>query len=251
MKDSHPYFNNGELDSNQLSEEKEKLISRAWGYSQLNMHKEAVDECKKLVSLYPDDPASFIELGLYCEESGETEKAIKYYKYAIKKFPQYSRLYINLGYCFEKYKKRNDMAMVCYEKALQLDPYDEWALNNTAVMLQAEGKWKEAISYYEKSYEACKRSGIAAGQIMHNLAWAYYRVKNYRKAWHMFNSFAAECPDYDNGSVHSDFGCVNYKMGHYREALELVEKGLSLYPDSRRYQRLYRVVSKKINNGQR
>ncbi|MBU2102989.1 MAG: hypothetical protein KKF80_06290, partial [Candidatus Omnitrophica bacterium] len=83
-------------------------------------------------------------------------------------------------------------------------------------------------------------------QIMHNLAWAYYRTKDYGKAWRMFNSFGVECPDYRNSSVHSDFGCVNFKLGHYREALELVEKGLSFHPDNRRNQRLYRVVSNKV-----
>ena len=139
------------------------------------------------------------------------------------------------------------MAAVCYEKTLELEPNDMWALNNTAVMLCKEGKRKEAISYYEKSYEACKQSGVEDGQIMHNLAWAYYRIKNYKKAWRMFNSLVAKCPDYDNGSVHSDFGCVNYKMGNYREALKLVERGLYLYPDNRQYKRLYKVVSKKVS----
>ena len=227
--------------------EKDKLLGRAWGYSELGMHKEAVNECRKLVRLDPNDPSSFVELCFYCEESGDIEKAIKYYRYAIKRFPKCFHLYLNLGYCFEKYKKRNDLAAVCYEKALELDPNDMWALNNIGVMLAKEGKWKEAILYYEKAYEACEQSGMEAGQIMHNLAWAYYRIKSYRKAWRMFNSLIVECPDYDNGLVHSDFGCVNYKMGDYCEALKLVERGLALYPDSRQYKRLYKVVSKKVS----
>ena len=231
-----------------LSYEKNRVLGRAWGYSELDMHKEAVDECKKLVRLDTNDSSSLIELGLYCEESGETEKAIKYYRYAIKRFPKCSRLYLNLGYCFEKYKKRNDLAAVCYEKALELDPNDMWALNNTGVMLAKEGKRKEAILYYEKSYEVYQKSDRSSGaQIMHNLAWAYYRIKSYKKAWLLLTRLTVECPDYDNGSLHSDFGCVNYKMGDYREALKLVERGLSLYPDSRQYKRLYKVVSKKVS----
>ena len=229
--------------------EKDKLLDRAWGYSELDMHKEAIAECEELIRLYPDDPSSFIEMGLYSEEGGETEEAIEYYRYAIKRFPKCSRLYLNLGYCFEKYKKRNDLAVVCYEKALELDPNDMWVLNNTAVMLHKEGKRLEALSYYEKAYEASKASGETNSCILHNLAWTYYRIKNYKKAWRMFNRLIAKCPDYDNGSVHSDFGCVNYKMGNYREALNLVKKGQSLYPDSRQYRRLYKVVSKKMNNG--
>jgi tetratricopeptide (TPR) repeat protein len=232
---------------NDEKDKKNKLLSRAWGYSELAMHKEAIAECEELVRQYPDDPSSFIELGLYYEESSEPEKAIECYKYAIKKFPEYSYLYLSLGYCFEKYKKCNDMAMLCYEKALQLNPDDEWALNNAAAMLQAEGKWKEAVVYYEKSYEAFKRMGMTAGQVMHNLAWAYYRLKEYKKAWFMFDRIAIEDSDYAQGKndMYVDFGCVNYKMSHYKKALELIEKAISLQPDRKRYRRLWKVVVNK------
>ena len=84
--------------------EKDKLLDRAWGYSQLNMHKEAVTECEKLVKIDPDDASSYIYLGFYYEGNGEMEKAIECYKYMMKTFPRNSQSYVNLGHIFESFR---------------------------------------------------------------------------------------------------------------------------------------------------
>lgn len=241
MSNLRRHFNDDKSDCNQLCDEKNGLSGRIWAYAQLGMHKEAVDECKKLVRIDPNDPSSFIELGFNYEENGEIKKAIKYYKYAIKRFPKYSCTYINLGYCFEKYKKRNDMAITCYEKALELNPNDEWALNNIGAILQKEGRWKEALSYYEKAYEVSKKNdGTTNYQIAHNLAWAYYRCKNYKKAWLIYDYLANK--GFDNAAVYGDFGCVNYKMKRFNDALVSFEKALVLCSESRHYRRLWKVA---------
>lgn len=243
MKDSHPYFNNGELDSNQLSEEKGRLIDRAWGYSQLNMHKEAVTECEKLVKIDPSDASSYIYLGFYHEGNGEKEKAIECYKYMMKTFPCNSQSYINLGYIFEKQEKRNDMARVCYEKALELNPKDEWAINNIGVLLQKEGKWKDALPYYKNAYEASKLTGEANNLILHNLAWAYYHCKEYNEAMLLYGELINE--ESDNAEIHSDLGCVLYKIRRFNDALVLFESALKLSPGSRHYKRLYSVADSR------
>jgi Tfp pilus assembly protein PilF len=240
MRYSYPYFNNGELDSNSLSGKKDRLISRAWGYSQLNMHKEAVAECEKLVKIDLDDASSYIYLGFYYEKNGEKEKAIECYKYMMKTFPYNSESYINLGYIFEKQEKRNDMARVCYEKALELNPDDEWAINNIGALLQKEGKWKEALPYYKNAYEASKLTGEANNLILHNLAWAYYNCKEYNEAMLLYRQLVNE--ESDNAEIHSDLGCVLCKMGRFNDALASFESALKLSSGIRRYKRLYRFA---------
>ena len=229
----------------ELHRMKDRLLNRAWGYSELEMYKDALDECKKLVELDPDDASSFIELGYYYEKSGEVEKAIKCYKDMMERFPKDSYPYVSLGYIYEKYKKSNAMATVCYEKALELDPSDEWALNNVGVMLQKEGKWKEALSYYEKAYEASKASGEANSWILHNLAWAYCLCKNYNKAKVLYQQLVND-EEYVRDSVYYDFGCVSYKMGDYNRAMELFEKALSLCPDNRKFKRGWKEINRKV-----
>ena len=240
-------FNNDEINNNKLSYEKSRLLDHIWGYCALSMYKDAVSECKKLIDIDPNDPDSFIQLGFHYEENGEIEKAIECYKFMMERFPNYSCSYVNLGYIFETHKKCNDMAIICYEKASELNPKDEWALNNIAVILQKEGRWEEALYYYEKASKVSKENegGLAYYQIVHNLAWAYYHCKDYIKAWLIYTDLISEYSD--NASMHCDLGCVNYKMGGYKRALNLFEKALSIQPDNKHYQRLYQMADNKIN----
>ena len=237
------------LNHNDFSDEKKRLLDHVEGYSKLGMYKEAVDECKKLIRLDPNDPYPFIDLGSSCEDSGQIEKAIKYYRYAIKRFPTHSRclsrLYTNLGYCFEKYKKRHDAAIICYEKALELDPCNEWALNNIGSILKDRGKRKESLSYYLEAYKTCKQKyGSVCEKITHNLAWAFYLCKNYLMAWRIYGNLVNECPE--KNYVLSDYGCVYYRMKNYEKALDLFEEARSIYPKVRHYRRLCQLARKKV-----
>jgi len=224
--------------------DKKRLIERIGAYSQLGMKKEALDESKKLVGVAPEDPASFIELGYNLQENGEIEEAMKCYQSAIDKFPQYSELYTNLGYCYEKYMKRNDMAVVCYEKAVELDPDDEWALNNTGVMFQRLGNGKEAFCYYKKACEAAyKKYSYISLHLLHNFAWGHYLCHDYESASNVFYQLQSEKED--DPLYWADFGCVKYKMGLYSDALSFFEKATRLEPQRRRFQGLYKLALRK------
>lgn len=235
------------FEPNSFLDEKEKLIERVEGYEALGMRKEAIDECKSLVRLDPDDPASIVELGIQSELDGE--KAFEYFKYGIEKFPQYFRTYVALGYWFERCRARTDIAMLCYEKALELNPNDEWAFYNIGRMLHYSGRWKEAIPYYEQSYEACKREGVVSGRALHGLAWAYYRLKDYQKASGLFVHIVQEDAGYleQENDVRADFGCVQYKLGHYDKSLALFEEALKRQPVNKRYKCLRNLLREKAS----
>lgn len=133
------------LNKEKLRHEKEKLQGRIWAYAELGMKKEAIKGCRELIMLDKDDPQAYMELGVTHADGGDIEKAIRCYKFAIELFPGYSRYYVNLGHIFERHKKRDDIAMICYEKALELDSDDEWALNNVGAVLTKEGRWEEGL----------------------------------------------------------------------------------------------------------
>ena len=232
---------------NNVSNEKDKIRERIQAYSVLGMYKDAIRESNELIRLDPDDSSSYIDLGSNCEEDGQVERAMRCYRYAIKRFPKDSRLYVNLGYCFEKYRKRDDLEMTYCEKALELDPNNEWALNNIGAILAREGKLKESLSYYERAYEACKHKyGSVCDHIVHNFAWALYLCKKYPRAWLIYRYLADECPD--KSHVMCDFGRVNYKMGMYIKAWDYFGKALAISPESRHYKRLVRAAYKKVDN---
>jgi tetratricopeptide (TPR) repeat protein len=237
------------LISDDLTNEKNRLLDRAQGYSELGMYKEALEESKRLMRIDPNDPPVFIELGVSYEEIGRAEKAIKCYKYAIKNFPgdagYLTRLYVNLGYCLEKYKKQHNTAMVCYEKALDLDPRNEWALNNIGSILKREGKREESLLFYKRACRVCKQKyGSVCNKMLHNLAWAFYLCKDYETAQSIYEYLAGDCPE--RNYVLSDYGCVCYRMGNYEKAWDLFEKARSMYPKVRYYRRLCKVVRKRI-----
>lgn len=232
------------IECDQSSDRIRKLKACSEAYHVLSMHKEAIYECRKLVRLAPNDADSFVRLGYQCDEGGQTSKAIRYYRFALKKFPDDAYIYTNLGFCYERYKKRPDLALVCYEKAIELEPSHVWALNNIGTIFQRENNRFAALRYYKKAWYAAKREGEVDYAIWHNLGSAYYRCKFYHRAWVILRHLLKEYPD--NESVYCDFGMVNYRIGAYSRAWDLFSRALSIKPDSKYYRRLYSVARKKV-----
>lgn len=229
---------------NEMQDDNTRLKDRAWAYCQLGMFKESIYELRKHVRLYPDDADAFLKLGYICDEAGDVNRSIRYYRFALKRFPDDAYIYTNLGFCYANYKKRTDLARVCYEKALELDPMNKWALNNMGSILQKEAKRAAALSYYKKSWYSAKCQKDQELIITHNLSWAYYRLKRYRRARALLERLQRIFPD--NEAVCCDLGIVNYKIGQYGKAWDLFGKAIWLKPDSKHYRRLYRVARKKV-----
>ncbi len=235
----------------EIKDEKKRLLGRAWAHAQLGMYDEAVEECKKLVELDSSDPPSFIELGFLQERGKKLEEAIECYHRVMKRFPDCAAAYVNLGYIYQTSKKRPDIAMVCYEKALELNPKETWAVNNIGTILQQEGKWEEAAAHYSRAADLAGSQNLEKKHlrtIIHNLAWAYYRCRKYKQAWDAYRVLAIEYPE--DASIWSDFGCVAYKIGKYGEAVELFNEALRLLPNSRYYKRLWKAANKKAQGAQ-
>ena len=231
---------------NYSKDEKDRLLEEAWAFSQLDMHTDATKSCEKLVKIDKNNPASYIELGYYYEQNGQIEEARQCYCNLMIRFPEYHASYTNMGHYFHVYKNRPDIALVCYEKALDLNPYDNWSLNNIGTILQEDGLWEEALAYYEQAYEASDKEDEKNYDIFRNLAWAYYRCKEYNKAWRLFDELINQKPL--DSSIRAEFGCVNYKLGLYEKTLLLFKEALSMVPDSRYYARLCNIANRKVKN---
>ena len=79
-------------------------------------------------------------------------KAITIYNKILESNPNDTFALNNLG---TVYNELGDSikAMQYYEKTLRLNPLDEFALSNIGSVLQEQGKYKEAIEYYEKALD--------------------------------------------------------------------------------------------------
>ena len=231
-----------------LENEKKKLIGCAWAHYRLGMRGEELDDCLKLIAIDPADPNGYLQLGSAYENQGAMDKAKICYLELVRRFPDYSAGYVNLGYFFEKQEKRLDLATICYEKATELDPVCELALNNVATMFQKRGQWLQARVYFEKANAIAENREVWSCFILHNLAWACYHCGDYDEASRLYKKLLNLCPE-DYKEIHSilaDFGCVCYKMGLLEDAVRLFDKALSIDPTNRRCRRLYRIVSEKV-----
>lgn len=233
------------LEYNKPPDEKERLRDRALAYIDLRMYKEAIAEYEKIIQLDRKNPYWHIDLAITLEESGNIDKSINCYRNAIKLFPNYAALYVNLGYCFGQYLKRPDMAMVCYEKALELDPFDCWALNNIAINRGRAGKPQEALYYLRKAMDAIHRERTKPPYtILHNLAFAYFRCKKYKQALRLYKYLLKNYPD--KVSLCTDCACLYYRLSQWERALGLLDNALYEFPDNRHCRRLYKLIRNKI-----
>lgn len=226
-----------------LKSDKYRVLDFAWAHSQLGMYKEAMADCENLVALDANDPDSHRELAVAYEKDNQIDKAIEYYHFAIRRFPDYHKLYTNLGHLFQEYKKRFDMAIVCYEKALELNPEDYWALHDIGTVLKKEYKIKEAFYYFQEAYKIAESKGIYERKIIHNLAWALYRCKKFKEALHLYAWLAER---YDDDSICFESGCVNYRAGRYNEAMSQFDKALSIQQGNRFYRQVRELAFRKV-----
>ncbi len=229
-----------------LRNKKTRLLDSAWGYARLGMFKEAVEQCKALVDLDANDPAACIELGYYQIRNGENDEALDWFRQMTERFPNYAPGYVNLGRMYQVYKKQPKEAVACYEKALQINPDETWALNNIGNIKQEEGDWKEACLYYKRAFGMALKEKFENKHICtiaHNLGWAYYRCQKYQQAHEIFSDLSRN--DINNASVFSDFSLVLYKMKRFEDALDAIEKALSLCKNSRYYTRLWRAIGRQ------
>ncbi|HAJ57563.1 MAG TPA: hypothetical protein DCL35_07330 [Candidatus Omnitrophica bacterium] len=239
--------NNTERQS--LEEEKIRLWDLASGYFEFGMIKDAVAYAEELVSLDENDSWPYVALGYFLERNKEMDRAMRCYSETIKRFPECYAAYGNLGFCFETYKKRLDIALVLYEKTLEIKPMDAWALNNIGFILGKYGKWRDSLAYHKKAYEISQTGFGASDDELYNLAFAHYKCKNYQEALEVYNALAnSYTDDYkEMPLVLAKLSCVHFKMKRFNDAVELLDKALSLCPKDRRCRRLYKIVSKKLD----
>ena len=79
-------------------------------------------------------------------------KAITIYNKILESNPNDTFALNNLGTVYDELGD-STKAMQYYEKTLRLNPLDEFALSNIGSVLQEQGKYKEAIEYYEKALD--------------------------------------------------------------------------------------------------
>lgn len=91
----------------------------------------------------------FYSKGILETKKEDFNKAIIFFKKAVKIDPTFAYAWDNLGISYRKLNNY-DKAIESYEKSLEIDPYGMMPLQNIAVVYQYKKKYQKAIDTYEK-----------------------------------------------------------------------------------------------------
>ena len=118
--------------------------------AQIDMNEEAIIAFKKVISIKPEYPDAYGNMGLVLQEQGKLDEAIEAYKKAISLKPDYAEAYNSLGNAYKDITKL-DKAIEAYKQCIFLKPSFFNAYYNMGNIFQAQDKLDEAINAYKKS----------------------------------------------------------------------------------------------------
>ncbi len=122
----------------------------------------ALAEIELALSLKPDYPQAFNNRGIVRQALGQTGDAIEDYRRAIALKPDFAKAQVNLGSALEREARRPE-ALACYEAAIALEPDYAEAQWNRALVLLAQGQFREGWRGYEWRWQIPASAGDRRG----------------------------------------------------------------------------------------
>ena len=147
------------------TESKEILYIIALAHDQIALKKDkcAMKSMQKLAKKYasiitkkfPFWDKGYFVMGLVLQHSGDTKKALNFYKKAQQKNPKNISYYLSLGNGYRAIKNYK-LAQYWYEKALKTENIRHLASVNLVSLYEEMGKEKSVIKYAKKSLRLLK-----------------------------------------------------------------------------------------------
>lgn len=115
--------------------------------------------------------------GYLAFQTGNYNKAIRYYRKAIQFDPKYTDAYDNCGLSYRRLNKL-DSAAYFYKESIKINPKALIAHANLAIVYSEQGKLEEAI----KEYEEISKYNPNDPEAPYGIAGIYLQAKQYDKA---------------------------------------------------------------------
>jgi len=185
------------------------------------------------------------------------ERALFYFVETVKRNPNNSDAYFQIGYCTAKLGSYED-AIGAYQQAIRIKPRDGDAHNNLCTAYGRVGRYEEAIescrraiqlrpdfaeaynnlgwSYhgqnrYAEAIESCKqaiRLKPDFAMAHYNLGNSYSGLKNYERAIESYKQAIRIKFDYAEG--HLNMGAAYNQMGRFEEAITSYKEAIKIKP---------------------
>jgi tetratricopeptide (TPR) repeat protein len=137
----------------------------------LKQNNDAFTTLQRATKIDRFDPKTYYMMGVNFQDIEDEEKAIRSYKLAIEKDPDFIDALMRLGYIYEQ--KEDPIAMKYYDNAIAVDPdlFDAYMAKGNFLGMQ--GKFPEAIEVFQ---EITDRSGKRNPSAFFNIGLAYYQM---------------------------------------------------------------------------
>jgi tetratricopeptide (TPR) repeat protein len=140
-------------------------------------HEQAGPLAVKALDTLPDDPESLVLAAAWLKSTGQAERAIEYYRRALRHAPAYVEAHRLLGAALVEQGEFAE-ALVHLDKLRKLTPHDAHAWHMCGAVLAELGRYEEAIQRYETAL------GLASdnAHLHYNLGLALARLDRRQEA---------------------------------------------------------------------
>lgn len=174
----------------------------------------------------PNDPATLHNLAETLRTQGRYEEAVAGYRLALEIDAEFAPSHAGLGIALFQWQ-RYEEAIAALEHALDLQPALPIAGSSPYVFLgraaQQLGR-PEADEYFARAIQVDPRDHEA----LDHLAMARFGQQRYEEALTLYRTMVDITPD--NAVTHSNLGATLYYLGRFEQALESIDRALSLDP---------------------
>lgn len=208
----------------------EQQLQQATAYIEQRLYAEAETLARDMIRHAPELDVAYQILGLSLSEQNIPEKyqeAVEACKKAVSLSPNNSGFLNLLGNALSKIKSCHTEAEAAYKKAMTLDPGSLDPLYNLSKLYITMGRMTEA----EAGFQEALVKSPQQPEIYHNLGICAYNQEAHQQAILWFKlALHLTADSYRKGELTYHIGLCHEKMNRYRDAIEWFEKTLDFNP---------------------
>ena len=179
---------------------------------------------KKTISLNPNFPEAYINLGTLFKRQGMIEEAMNAYKKALLLRPNYAEVFFNMAIIYKAQDNIED-AIKYYEKALSIKPEYADAYINLGTIFKEQNQSEKALEKFKKVL-SFNPNNIEA---IFNIGLINKENGDFEEAIEKYKKVLSLKPDY--AQAYNHIGIINAEKGELKNAINMFNKSLEINPD--------------------
>ena len=184
----------------------------------------AIDIIQRAISLVPNQPVFYQNLGNILQDSGDLNESIAAYQKAITINPNLAEVHNDLGNTL-RLQGRLGQAIISFQNSVAVQP-NCFAFYNLGLVMQEQEKVDEAVAYYKKA-TAINPNFV---QVYNNLGNMFQKLDRLGEALKYYKTATQIDPDYLQ--VQSNLAAIYIRIGRLDEAIDCYQHILRVDPSS-------------------